>query len=324
MQLPSPHGRRAFLAGLTGLGMTLLLPNAWARGRVTAEPIRLAGRLGMLAQRMGKAYCQIGLGVAVEASVKILTASRSAFGEHLAALPSQAAEDLARLKEIWSRYEPLLQIPPAKPQVDEVVTLADEMSALAHKITTQLQLDTPPRRALALSTRLGTLSQSMSLLYMRRQWGIAPTTAEQEADAARTEMAAGLRALARSRATTHEIAGEIKLARLRWLLLDQALNQQDFAGNNGLGACRTLGSDCEKRPQQAQFLPDSPPHSRTMGQEVGEKWAAAVTSPPEIPKSDRLLAYAREVADESEALLAVLDRIAFLHVGQARRASSAS
>lgn len=269
MQLPSPHGRRAFLAGLTGLGMTLLLPNAWGRGRVTAEPIRLAGRLGMLAERMGKAYCQIGLGVAVEASVKIITASRSAFGEHLAALPSQAAADLARLKDIWSRYEPLLQSPPSKPQADEVVTLSDEMSTLAHKITTQLQLDTPTSRALALSTRLGALSQSMSLLYMRRQWGIAPTTAEQEADAARSEMAAGLRALARSRPTTREIAGEIKLAQLRWLLLDQAINQQDFTGNNGL-------------------------------------------------------AYAREVADESEALLAVLDRIAFLHVGQARRASSAS
>ena len=56
-----------------------------------------------------------------------------------------------------------------------------------------------------------------------------------------------------------------------------------------LGACRTLGSDSEERPQRAQFLPDSPPHSRTMGQESGEKWSAAVASQPEIPKSDRLL-----------------------------------
>jgi len=56
-----------------------------------------------------------------------------------------------------------------------------------------------------------------------------------------------------------------------------------------LAACRTLVVDSEKRPQRAQFLPDSPPHSPAMGQEAGEKWAAAAVSQPTIPKSDRLL-----------------------------------
>ncbi|MBC7216560.1 MAG: hypothetical protein H5U28_15400, partial [Burkholderiaceae bacterium] len=32
-----------------------------------------------------------------------------------------------------------------------------------------------------------------------------------------------------------------------------------------------------------------PPHSGTMGQEDGKKWAAAAHSQPTIPKSDRLL-----------------------------------
>nr|WP_241659447.1 AraC family transcriptional regulator [Extensimonas vulgaris] len=45
-------------------------------------------------------------------------------------------------------------------------------------------------------------------------------------------------------------------------------------------------------PQRDQFLPDSPPHSGTMGQEDGKKWAAAAHSQPTIPKSDRLLAQA--------------------------------
>ncbi|MDF1481493.1 PLP-dependent transferase [Extensimonas sp. H3M7-6] len=56
-----------------------------------------------------------------------------------------------------------------------------------------------------------------------------------------------------------------------------------------LGACRTLGGDSENAPQRGQFLPDSPPHSGAMGQEDGEKWAAAAHSQPTIPKSDRLL-----------------------------------
>ena len=57
-----------------------------------------------------------------------------------------------------------------------------------------------------------------------------------------------------------------------------------------LGACRTLGVESENAPQRGQFLPDSPPHSGTMGQEAGKKWAAAAHSQPTIPKSDRLLA----------------------------------
>ncbi|MDF1481945.1 hypothetical protein [Extensimonas sp. H3M7-6] len=55
-----------------------------------------------------------------------------------------------------------------------------------------------------------------------------------------------------------------------------------------LAACRTLGVDSENAPQRDQFLPDSPPHSGTMGQEDGKKWAAAAHSQPTIPKSDRL------------------------------------
>ncbi|RCX07634.1 hypothetical protein IP95_02576 [Extensimonas vulgaris] len=56
-----------------------------------------------------------------------------------------------------------------------------------------------------------------------------------------------------------------------------------------LGACRTLGVESENGPRRGQFLPDSPPHSAAMGQEDGEKWAAAAHSQPTIPKSDRLL-----------------------------------
>ncbi|MFZ5487504.1 MAG: hypothetical protein ACOY5G_10970 [Pseudomonadota bacterium] len=54
-----------------------------------------------------------------------------------------------------------------------------------------------------------------------------------------------------------------------------------------------MGVESENAPQRGQFLPDSPPHSGAMGQEAGEKWAAATHSQPTIPKSDRLLAACR-------------------------------
>jgi len=37
-----------------------------------------------------------------------------------------------------------------------------------------------------------------------------------------------------------------------------------------LGACRALGVESENAPRRGQFLPDSPPHSGTMGQEDGK------------------------------------------------------
>ncbi|TXD15905.1 hypothetical protein FUT63_05780 [Extensimonas vulgaris] len=61
------------------------------------------------------------------------------------------------------------------------------------------------------------------------------------------------------------------------------------AAGRYLAACRTLGVESENVPQRGQFLPDSQPHSGTMGQEDGKKWAAAAHLQPTIPKSDRLL-----------------------------------
>ena len=57
----------------------------------------------------------------------------------------------------------------------------------------------------------------------------------------------------------------------------------------GLGTCRTLVVDSEKRPRRGRFLLDSPPHGCSMGQEAGKKGDGAVDLQPTIPESDRLL-----------------------------------
>ena len=56
-----------------------------------------------------------------------------------------------------------------------------------------------------------------------------------------------------------------------------------------LAACRTLGSDSENSPRRDRFSTISPGNSRTIAQEMGEKWAGADSLQPETPKSDRLL-----------------------------------
>jgi len=46
--------------------------------------------------------------------------------------------------------------------------------------------------------------------------------------------------------------------------------RESFERAHPLAACRTLGVDSENGPQRGQFLPDSLPHSGTMGQEDGK------------------------------------------------------
>jgi Cu+-exporting ATPase len=79
-----------------------------------------------------------------------------------------------------------------------------------------------------------------------------------------------------------------------------------------LGACRTLVVDSENRPQRGHFLPDSPPHGCSMGQEAGEKGSAAVDLQPTIPRSDRLLgrlAFADRLRPTSQSAVARLHKL---------------
>ncbi|MCM2478168.1 UvrD-helicase domain-containing protein [Serpentinimonas maccroryi] len=63
----------------------------------------------------------------------------------------------------------------------------------------------------------------------------------------------------------------------------------DVLREGSLGAYGAWGAESENRPQRVQFLPDSQAHSPAMGQEGGEKWAAAAGLQPATPKPHRLL-----------------------------------
>ena len=75
------------------------------------------------------------------------------------------------------------------------------------------------------------------------------------------------------------------------------------AAHGDAGARRTWGAKSENRPRRADFLPDSPPHSPAMGQEDGEKAAAAADLQPATPKSDSLLDALRTQLDAAPVWL---------------------
>ena len=64
----------------------------------------------------------------------------------------------------------------------------------------------------------------------------------------------------------------------------------------GLGACRTLGRDSEKRDATDKNLTFSQANSGSIGQENGEFLAEQPVLQPRIPKSDRLLTVSRSYA----------------------------
>lgn len=97
-------------------------------------------------------------------------------------------------------------------------------------------------------------------------------------------------------AVEHQRSDEVLMGGQRFALLAKKVDEaqlplaQALATTTApLGACRAWGVDRESRPQRDQFLPNSQPHSPAMGQEGGEKWAAAADLQPTLPKSDRLL-----------------------------------
>ena len=71
-----------------------------------------------------------------------------------------------------------------------------------------------------------------------------------------------------------------------------------------MGVWRAWSVESENRPQRGQFLPDSPAHSRAMGQEDGEKWTAAVDLQPTISKPGRLRSGWRQLGGPVRGTLA--------------------
>ncbi|MGD9774207.1 PD-(D/E)XK nuclease family protein [Diaphorobacter sp.] len=100
-------------------------------------------------------------------------------------------------------------------------------------------------------------------------------------------------AAARLMAALHACAWDATSdAVLDWL---KQLPAPDAAALRAPGVSRTCSAESENRrfhqnrPQRAQFSPDLQPNSRAIGQEDGEKWAAAVDLQPATSKSERLL-----------------------------------
>lgn len=225
-------GRAIMMTG--GLG---LLSFAWAQVANINDAINKSGRQRMLSQRLAKAYLQLGQGIDVERSKKILDASLSLFDRQLAELRAFAptAENkltLGEMEKAWLGYKQVLAgKAPNQQDARSIMVINEEILAMAQAATVQLEKfsGSSSGQLVNISGRQRMLSQRMAKFYQALQWGVAPADAAARLEQARKEFIAGMQTLNSAPGDTTKIHDELTLAQQQWLFFDNALRQSGDA-----------------------------------------------------------------------------------------------
>jgi hypothetical protein len=239
--------RRNFLVQTSTLTVgTLLFPSAFAQIQSMNEAINKSGRQRMLSQRMAKAYLQIGQGIAVERSRKILALSITIYERQLAELMAYAPtpenkQVFDEMEKVWGSYRAILTASTPNPDdAKNIMAVSDKALALAQKATVQLEKlsGTSVGKLVNISGRQRMLSQRVAKFYQAIQWNVAPSDAQEKLNVARREFVAGLDTLRKAPNNTLKINESLDLARQQWVFFDLALNdfgdaanKQQFANN---------------------------------------------------------------------------------------------
>ncbi|MBV2193818.1 MAG: type IV pili methyl-accepting chemotaxis transducer N-terminal domain-containing protein [Azonexus sp.] len=219
-----------FLVFLLGLGAE----NALAQINDINSAINKAGRQRMLSQRMAKAYFQIGQGVDVERSKKILDTSVATFDRQLVELKNYApTPDIKNtylsLEKTWLSYKDvLIGKAPSPDNGRKVLALSEDVLVLAQQGTVQLEKQSTSAAGplVNVSGRQRMLSQRMAKFYQASAWGVGDASSTASLEGARKEFNEALGMLAAAPANTPQIKDSLELVKQQWFFFENALGQK--------------------------------------------------------------------------------------------------
>ena len=223
------------LSALLGLVLAALLATAGdpAQAQIANinDAINKAGSLRYAANRLAKVYFQIGMGIEVDRSRRILDSQIAMYDRRVVELKNYAPtpeikESYTALERAWSGYKDLLVGAKPNPEAGrKLVGVSEEVVAIANKATGQLAAHsgTTQGKLVNISGRQRMLSQRIAKYYQAQAWGVAPADAQAEINKSRAEFSQMLGELAAAQINTPQIKEELELGKQQWMFFEQAL-----------------------------------------------------------------------------------------------------